>query len=71
VREGIDEGRRNDTIASFAGHLLRRDVDHDVVLELLLAWNRTHCRPPLPDDEVLHVVQSIARAHEREASSGG
>jgi hypothetical protein len=68
VREGSDEGRRNDTIASLAGHLLRREVDAEVVLELLLAWNRTHCRPPLPDDEVQRVVQSIARAHERDAS---
>jgi hypothetical protein len=70
VREGIDEGRRNDTIASLAGHLLRREVDAEVVLELLLAWSRTHCRPPLPDDEVRRVVQSIARTHERDASGG-
>jgi Bifunctional DNA primase/polymerase, N-terminal/Primase C terminal 1 (PriCT-1) len=69
ARERIDEGRRNDTIASFAGHLLRRDVDHEVVLELLLAWNRSHCMPPLPDDEVQRVVHSIARAHERDGSA--
>ncbi len=65
VREDIEEGRRNDTLASLAGHLLWREVDPAVVLELLLAWNRTHCRPPLPDDEVLRTVQSIARLHER------
>jgi len=50
------------------GHLLRREVDLDVVLELMLAWNRSHCRPPLPDDEVARVVHSIARVHERGAS---
>ena len=68
VREGIGEGQRNNTIASMSGHLLRRGVDLDVVLELMLSWNRTHCRPPLPDDEVVQVVQSIARVHERDAS---
>lgn len=68
VREGITEGQRNNSIASLTGHLLWRDVDLEVVLELMLAWNRTHCRPPLPDEEVVQVVQSIARTHEREAS---
>ncbi len=67
IQQGIPEGRRNNTLASLAGHLLRRGVDLDVTLELLLAWNRTHCRPPLPDEEVVSVVQSIGRLHEREA----
>jgi len=65
VGEDIEEGRRNDTLASLAGHLLWREADPEVVLELLLAWNRAHCRPALPDDEVLRTVQSIARLHER------
>jgi hypothetical protein len=65
IREDIGEGRRNDTIASLAGHLLWREVDAEVVLELLLAWNRAHCRPPLSDAEVVHTVDSIARLHER------
>jgi hypothetical protein len=68
VREDIEEGRRNDTLASLAGHLLWREVDPEVVVEMLLAWNRCHCRPPLPDDEVVRTVDSIARLHER--SSG-
>ena len=71
IRDGIGEGRRNNSIASLTGHLLWRGVDLDAVLELMLAWNRTHCRPPLPDDEVAQVVQSIARVHERESSEPG
>lgn len=70
VREDIGEGARNNTIASLSGHLLRRGVDADVVAELLLAWNRSHCRPPLPDAEVMRVVESIARLHEREGGAG-
>jgi hypothetical protein len=60
VRDEITEGRRNDTIARIAGHLLRRYVDPHVVLELLLAWNATRCRPPLDRADVVLIVNSIA-----------
>jgi hypothetical protein len=58
---GVAEGARNTTIARFAGHLFRRYVDPLVVLELLLSWNATHCRPPLDQDEVFRTIDSIAR----------
>lgn len=70
VHEGVAEGERNATLASLTGHLLWRGIDPDVALELLLAWNRTRCQPPLPDDEVARVVQSIARLHERDQGQG-
>lgn len=63
VREGVDEGQRNSLLASFTGHLLWHGVDPEVALDLMLAWNQVRCRPPLPDDEVARVVQSIARLH--------
>lgn len=67
AKEGVAEGMRNSTIASFSGHLLWHGVDPDVVIELLLCWNRVLCRPPLEDDEVVRTVESIARLHgERE-----
>ncbi len=66
VRDGVDEGQRNASLASLSGHLLGRDVDPEVVLELLLAWNRVRCRPPLNDAEVARVVTSIARLHQRD-----
>jgi hypothetical protein len=66
VREGVEEGQRNASLASLSGHLLKRDVDPEVVLELLLAWNRVRCRPPLDDGEVAAVVESIVRLHQRE-----
>lgn len=65
VREGVEEGRRNDTIASLTGHLLWHGVDPYVALQLLLSWNRAHSRPPLPDAEVARTVASISRLHER------
>lgn len=65
VSEGVQEGARNSTIGSFAGHLLWHGVDPDVVLELLLSWNRVRCRPPLADEEVIRTVHSIERTHGR------
>jgi putative DNA primase/helicase len=56
----VAEGRRNATAASLAGYLLRNRVDPWVTLDLLLAWNRIHCRPPLDDAEVATTVRSIA-----------
>ena len=65
VQERVPEGQRNDTIASFTGHLLWHGLDPDVVCELMLCWNRVHCRPPLDDDEVARTVESITRTHFR------
>jgi hypothetical protein len=66
VREGVREGDRNNTIASLAGHLLRHRVDAPVVMEVLLCWNRVRCQPPLADEEVVSVVESITRRHARD-----
>jgi hypothetical protein len=67
VREGVDEGSRNSTAASLAGHLLWHGVDPIVVLDLLLCWNGCRCRPPLPEDELARIVESIVRLHQRNA----
>jgi hypothetical protein len=70
VQRGVKEGVRNNTIASLAGHLLWHGIDPAIALELLLAWNRLRCDPPLPDAEVAHVLESIARLQERERGAG-
>jgi hypothetical protein len=65
TRHGVEAGARNATLASLAGHLLWHGVDPEVVVQLLHAWNRARCRPPLEDEEVLRCVESIVRTHER------
>lgn len=70
VKTGVGKGERNATIASFTGHLLWHGVDPDVVLELLLCWNRVRCRPPLDDEEVARTVESITRTHARHQGNG-
>jgi len=69
VHEGVPQGQRNSTIASLTGHLLWHGVDPAVTLELLLAWNRMRCRPPLDDVEVAQVVENIIRVHGDEKAS--
>ena len=68
--EGVGEGARNSTIASFAGHLMWCGVDHEVIKELLLCWNRVRARPPLSDDEVIRTIDSVHRTHERQHGEG-
>lgn len=65
VAEGVEQGARNDTIASLAGHLMRCGVDIDVVKELLVCWNRMRAHPPLDAAEVVRTVDSIHRTHQR------
>jgi len=69
AREGVKDGRRNSTIASFTGHLLWHGVDPDVIMELMLAWNLVRCRPPLEVEEVIRTVQSIERTHKQRHES--
>ena len=58
--DGVAEGKRNDCLARLTGHLLRRRVDPWVALELIRTWNAARCRPPLADEEIQQIVNSIA-----------
>jgi hypothetical protein len=60
IGEGIDEGGRNHALARLAGHFLRHYIDPHVVIEVARCWNQTRCRPPLPDDELIKTINSIA-----------
>lgn len=55
----VTEGRRNDTAASVIGHLLRRWTEPTLAFALVAAWNATHCRPSLPQDELAAVFNSV------------
>jgi putative DNA primase/helicase len=70
VAEGVDLGRRNDAVARLAGHLLRRELDPYVALDLIRCWNAVRCRPPLGEAEIRNTVKSIA-AREMRRRAGG
>jgi putative DNA primase/helicase len=61
TREGAVNGERNVSIAKLSGLLLGRRIDPHVCLDLMLAFNAIRCKPPLPEDEVVATVASIAR----------
>jgi len=71
IAEGVPEGRRNDTLAAAVGGLLLAGVPIRVVLEIALAMNACRFHPPLPKDEVLKVVDSIAGREARRRGGGG
>ena len=58
---GVDEGQRNSTIASLSGYLLAHKLDPHVAFDFILFWNKQKCRPPLPQDEVEQVFESILK----------
>jgi Bifunctional DNA primase/polymerase, N-terminal/Primase C terminal 1 (PriCT-1) len=57
----IPEGRRNDTLASLAGSMRRRDMTAEEIYAALAVVNAQRCQPPLADGEVRRIAQSIAR----------
>lgn len=68
---GIGTGNRNDGLTQVLGHLLRRYVSPTLALPLLKSINRTHCQPPLSDDEVEKLFTSIAnREFQRRQKQG-
>ncbi|MGD0037935.1 MAG: AAA family ATPase [Bacteroidota bacterium] len=58
ILNGVVEGKRNDTIASMAGHLRKRGLEYSEALEWLKLWN-SRIGQPLSIDEVETTVTSI------------
>jgi hypothetical protein len=58
VRDGLPDGERNSGLTRIVGHLLAKDVDARLVLEIAHLIN-TRCRPSLPASEVDRIVNSI------------
>ncbi len=57
----IPVGQRNAGLAAIAGALRKRGLSQEAITSALLTENKLRCRPPLPDDEVRLVSQSISR----------
>lgn len=57
----IPEGGRDDALTSLAGTMQRRGMAYESILRAILAENEARCRPPLPEPDVLRIVQSVSR----------
>ena len=62
LRNGAAEGERNTTAAALAGYLFRRDVLPAEALEILRCVNDSRFTPPLDEDELIAVFESICKA---------
>ena len=57
----IPEGKRNTRLLSVAGDYRRQGASEEGLLLMLRAYNQAFCRPPLPDEEVIKIVRSVAK----------
>jgi len=57
--EMIREGTRNHMITRMAGSMLRRYIDPEEVLDMCRKANEARCQPPLHENEVERIVNSI------------
>ncbi len=56
----IPRGERNAALTSFAGVMRRPGMQEDEILAALRQVNANRCSPPLPDDEVVRIAESVA-----------
>jgi len=54
---------RHKTVRSLAGSLLARRVDPYITAALAIAWAWACCDPPVPANEVLSIVNWVAKRH--------
>jgi len=64
VEDEVVAGARNDTLASMAGSMRRRNFPRDAALAALLSANASICQPPLDEEEVELIVESIYENYE-------
>jgi hypothetical protein len=57
----IAQGQRNQSLASLAGSMKKRNMTLEAIELALLAENRNRCDPPLSDSEVSAIARSIGR----------
>ena len=57
----IPAGQRNASLAAIAGALRKRGLSQEAITNALLAENKVKCRPPLTENEVRLIAQSISR----------
>lgn len=57
----VEEGGRNNTLASYVGSLLGKKLKKATVLKKALKYNEESCNPPLDEEEVKTIVDSMIK----------
>ena len=60
-RKTIAEGERNKTLCSIAGFLRSKGYEKEQLLSKLLEINNKKCIPPLPENEIVSIAESVSR----------
>lgn len=61
----VEEGERNNTLASYVGSLLGKKLKKATVLKKALKYNEESCNPPLDEDEVKTIVDSMIKTDKK------
>lgn len=61
VPERIEAGARNDTLYKMACSLQSQGYSDDGILAMVMAENMSSCVEPLPDDEIIRIVNSALK----------
>jgi len=61
IQNNVLEGGRNDYIMRAASAMLNKGLDKEAVVEACLIENTKKCSPPLEDDEIEAIVDSVSR----------
>lgn len=66
----VQEGNRNNTIASYVGSMLGKKLKKKTILNKALKYNQESCHPPLDNNEVEQIVESMIQTdkHNKETS---
>jgi replicative DNA helicase len=59
LKNGAQDGQRNQTATKLAGHLFAKGLDEGGVWEILKDWNENKNAPPLDEDELQRTFESI------------
>ena len=60
LNQPFPEGQRNVNLTKLVGYFLRKKLDGFLTLNLCHLINQSCCKPPLPEQEVVQIVNSIA-----------
>lgn len=66
IPEVIPEGKRNDTLTSMAGSIRRRGATTAEILAVIRVANTNRCQPPLEDEELKQIADSISGLYKPE-----
>lgn len=64
IREGVNEGLRNNMCMVYASYLFQKGYNFDKILLKVLEMNKKN-KPPLPDKEIFEIVKSLQKGKYR------